>query len=282
MVAGLVRKEVSFNGFVMNAGNFVVDSVTHSMPQRQITSFQRLIKPGSIASKRNFSDNTVEINGRIVSKNRLGGANINLQGLELLLDRFKKNIIPENPAILLPGFQDERFYVNAELTDKLEINWNENDWAEIFWLARFYCPDPMLYSATASQLLDTSALGLVTSGEYSKTVVITPGGTTAAWPRYRVDVPVLGPYGITALWLVNTSLTDSPTLKIVKTLAASDLVIIDAAEMSVTINGVEVDYSGSFPAIDPRPGATNTLELHVLATSTPTLNCQFNWRSRYF
>jgi len=89
------------------------------------------------------------------------------------------------------------------------------------------------------------------------------------------------PYGMTKLWVINNSLSSALKLAVIKTFAAADVIVIDSSLFEATINAVAAaNTEGAYPSLDPRT-ANNALELHVLATSPPTLSVTTDFTARF-
>jgi hypothetical protein len=89
------------------------------------------------------------------------------------------------------------------------------------------------------------------------------------------------PYAMTKLWVINTSLSPALKLAVIKTFAAADVIVIDSSLFEATINAVAAaNTEGAYPSLDPRT-TNNALELHVLATSPPTLSVTTAFTARY-
>lgn len=141
------------------------------------------------------------------------------------------------------------------------------------------------FAEAASASTDTQAalvLSLVSGSEYKAAVNITEGGNAPTPPTFTITVPVTGPYGITQLWMLNTSLSPNRYIRLVQTLAALDVIVFNADTYAITVNGATAAVTeGAFFDLDPAAAATNALEVHALASSAPTLSVVTTWRSRY-
>lgn len=176
------------------------------------------------------------------------------------------------------GYQDERYWLarfmnGARVTKVTGVYYN----ASIDYVA----PSAFAYAASASSLTNNSALSNVSGSHYKKTLTPTVGGSIYSWPIITITIPGGGPYGLSSIWVVNASASPNQQITITRTFAASDVIVIDCAGQSVTVNGVEVDFSGQFLSLDPRIDTTNSIEIHGTASSTPTLNVSLDWTKRF-
>jgi len=156
----------------------------------------------------------------------------------------------------------------------------------LLWIAYeaiFTVATPFALAAAASQNVQSNkALTLVSGNEYKYGWTIAAGGTVFADAKFTIDIPVGGPYGMTKLWIVNTSLIPPLKLMVTETFAASDQIVIDGETYEVKINGTPAgNTEGAFPVLDPRILLGNELEIHAIATSQPTLSVTTDWRKRY-
>lgn len=176
------------------------------------------------------------------------------------------------------GFQDERYWL-AEFVGTPVVNKITGLYYTV--ALDYVATSAHAYAAAASSEIDTSALANVSGNHYSKTVPVDIEGSIKAWPVITIAVPSGGPYGMTSIWVTNGDSPTLTTLQVVRAWAADEVLVIDSVAQSVTVDGVEVDYSGQFPALDPADNATNDIEIHCMATSTPTLEVEIAWRERY-
>lgn len=190
---------------------------------------------------------------------------------ELILDLLK------GEQNLKLGYEDLRYWT-ARVSGEIK---QSGPTLPHVWLyqATFELANPFAnaYSANAD-VVNNSALTLVSGTEYSKTFSVPVGGTAFNRPVFTVVVPAGGPYGLTSIWVENLS-TGMQT-NVSRTWAALDSLVIDTNAFTVKVNGTSVDMTGSFPVLDPTKG-DNTIVIHGVASSAPTLNVTIASRSRY-
>lgn len=179
------------------------------------------------------------------------------------------------------GYDDARYWeatlLNIQPTRLATINP-----LVISYIAQFICLSPFAFNASEDSEVSSDALTLVSGSEYSKQIPVDVNGTIYVNPTITIGpFPVAGPYGTTAVWITNTSNDPDHYLRINHTFIDGDTIIINSQSKSVKLNGVETNYSGRFPTLDPRPTNTNILELHSLSSSTPTIPVTVTWRPRY-
>lgn len=271
------RNDIAFGSFVLNQRPFIVDAInTYSAPNLAVARLPRLTRPGAIISQSRYEEKLVEVSGRIVA----AGA-----GRETMVRRsdLLKRELQSGRRDLSVGYTDGRVYLNAQIAGTVELEWNELDQNEILWTAPFLCPDPLLADPEVTVTSDVSELTLVTGSEYAKSMTFDlTRGTAFSYPRFVVTMPSLTAFGITRVWIINTSVEGSPRIDVPFTFAPLNVLEIDGDDLTVKINDIEAEWEGQFVPIDRRAGATNVVELHVLATSTPTVAFQADWRARWF
>lgn len=263
--------EISFGGLNLNDG----------------TSYRTrgpLIIPGSGPELMNKSLANRE--GDIVVDMRYPSKRIPLSGsihggspatLENNLDALVKTL-NNGRQIFKPGWQDERYYL-AELNSGLKIARAPLN-RFFMYEAELLLADPFAYAPSVSTVGPDGAASTNLAGtHYSKTLTATPGGNMSTPLIFTLEVLTLA--GTQAIWLLCPDIPGTPTLVITRTWSVLDILVVNTAEQSVQVNGVEVDYTGAFPMLDPRASATNSIEIHSISTSTPTFNAGFNWTKRY-
>lgn len=177
------------------------------------------------------------------------------------------------------GYQDERYW-SCRLEDMKTTKINRIRY-ELDVLFKTF--GAFGYAKTASAFSDAAALSTVSGNLREKLMQPAVGGTIYARPVITITFPAAGgsPFGTTELWVSNESLSPSPTIHVAASFAASDVLVIDCAAMTVKLNGVEVDFSGQFITLDPRVGAANDILLQTTSTSLPTLTFALAWRNRF-
>lgn len=177
------------------------------------------------------------------------------------------------------GYQDERYWL-ARLAGEPMITKKTNGVHMVE--AKFRTVKSFAFANAASTATTgAAALAAVAGSEYKATLTPAPGGNIYNRPVFTITVPHAAAYGITSLWIVNVTAGAAQTIYVDRAYVVDDVLIVDCENLTTRVNGVAVDPGGSFPFLDPREGATNTVELHVLATSLPTLTFKADWTPRF-
>lgn len=199
---------------------------------------------------------------------------------ELARDTLLRDLYRGQQQLKL-GLADERYWL-ARLAGAPVIE-KRNDGLHMIE-ARFR-PESAFAYATAPGVLTVgpSALTSLGGGEYVLELAPTVGGNIYARPLITITFPAAGgsPFGVTSLWVKNNSFSPAPALYVDRTYAASNILTIDCSTFAVEVNGSPVDFAGQFITLDPREGTTNDIEVHVLASSTPTLTAKLDWTPRW-
>jgi len=112
------------------------------------------------------------------------------------------------------------------------------------------------------------------------TLTPTVGGTAPSRPVYTLTLPATD-YTIQQVYVVNATVAPTKRLTITRAFLPGDVISIDCDSYEVTVNGAAVDFSGTFPLLDPRAGSTNAINFYALAADTPTLTPAIAWTPRY-
>lgn len=222
---------------------------------------------GSIKTQRRYPERTLRLSGRVLGASKTAKED-NLDALVKTLSYGEQ--------ILKTGWEDERYYL-AELSTLAPLRMHGT--LDLPFEAEFLLSKPFAYATSTSTVPDGSASSLIGPTHYLKTLTVTPGGTMYTPGDILLEVLTLG--GTQAIWFVCPDVPGTPTLVITRTWSVLDLLEVDSINQSCKVNGVEVDYTGAFPYLDPRSAPTNDLEVHSISTSTPTFNTRINWTKRY-
>lgn len=254
--------DVAFKGYQLNRPPFVVDNLrTYSAPPSLVSRLRRVTRPGSLVSRQQFDEKVVEITGRIVAAGR------NRETLIMHTDIMKRSL-ENGRGNLLVGYPDARYYQQAQIVDEIKINWLEESSQVVNWTAQFLCSDPLLLSAIDVTQLDTQLMASVGGTEFVKTLTLEPGGSAFTYPVLEITVQTSS-FLPTKIWVINVTVTPNQALFVTYPFAFGDVLTIDGPEMSVRVNGIEVDYSGQFPVLDRRAGRTNDIEIHCFSVEAP-------------
>lgn len=268
--------DVAFGSYLLNLEPFHLDDIdTYNAPEMVWATLPRLVRPGVGVSGLQISPKLVTLQGRIVAARRSRDTMVKHTDL---MKRALENVV----ADLKVGYTDNRVYLNARLNGTLTLAWPSGVEPVITWSAPFLCPDPLPALPQVS-LVDNTQLGTVAGNHRRKIMLPAPGGNAFTYPVITITVPnVVGAYGTTSIWVINSTVTPNEQITVNATFAANDVLVIDCSTMAVTLNGVAHDYFGRFLRLDRQAGATNSLEIHSTSTSLPTLNITVTWRPRFY
>lgn len=133
--------------------------------------------------------------------------------------------------------------------------------------------------ASVGGLVEFTAL---VSGDFRKSLAVTPGGNIYARPVITITVPTMGVNRtIASIAVVNATANPLHWLTVERTFADGEVLVINSAAQTVQVDGVDVDFHGAFPLLDPRAGTTNELQVLVDSTLAPSLDVEVDWRARW-
>lgn len=255
----------------LNTGiNFIVDSINSlDAPNLELAAYPLGTTDGSSGGFTRYAAKQLTVNGRLIARS--------IVGKQQLVDWLGRDLA-KGLQKLYVGAPDDRYYY-ARLQGSLTFQASMEFPQETGYAAPLLALDPFAYANVASSSVNNAQSTTVSGDQRHKVLTLTPGGSIYSWPLVTITVPAGGPYGTTSIWVTN--ITTGQTITIARTWAANDILLIDCAAKTVTVNGVRVDYAGTFPYLDPRQGATNAFEINSTSTSQPTLNTTVAWTSRF-
>lgn len=260
--------DYAFGSLALNDNvNYLVEQAPPQSPPLELQRLPFASREGSAISYVRIAENQARLRGLVK-----GTTFSNTEGF---LDALIKQLYNGEQALKL-GYQDERYW-NARLQT---ISHTKQNGLLYAYDAQFIVADSMGFAASPSTLSDAAQLVTVSGNLRRKTLTPTPGGSGPCRPTYTITFPGAA-YGTTILTVRNVSVSIPQALTITRTFGATDIVVINCDTFVVTVNGAVVDFGGQFPLLDPRAGATNSIQIDSTSTSLSTLTVQIDWRSRW-
>lgn len=261
--------DFAFGATVLSTSPYSVVDLDIAGPPAQLLTLPLAVREGSLVSHQRHGARVITLTGKVAAASK--------SALETAYDSLLKALNSGEQNLKI-GREDERYF-RARLTEEV---WVEGRWLRLLtYRARFLAADPFAYAAAELDETDNTALSSDGGGSYHKDIEVAPAGSIYSRPRFQIVVPAATAYGITSITIRNVTIPQAVALVVTRNFVASDTLIVDSSDFSVTVNGDQVDYSGAFPLFDPRDGATNDIRVTALASATPTLNCTFEWTPRF-
>lgn len=226
--------DIEFDGYsLQNSSIISQDIVIYSSPSRELLPYKVPRNDGGRLNGNYYRDRRIRIKGIIQAASRTL--------LEQAMDTFKRRMhTPEGNLDLKQGGEIRR--IPATLQNSGEMFAERKGYHITYtpFQLEFLALDPffhdMDYTAETSENVTSLNFG----------VTVENLGTIYARPV--VTIIFEAATSVTAIAFNNAS--NDGAMSITRSFVAGDILVIDAEESTVTVNGVQVDYDGIFPRLD--------------------------------
>lgn len=254
---------ITFDGFVLTGSGpderiSVVEHDAFGFADRavQVEDLPRV--HGSVELDSLWRSRAISMSG-VIDAPSSAELNDTLEALKSALALPKRRLVIDTLA------NKRRFYTAT--CKSLRITQSPENIVFLRWEAQFICSDPFAYDAVETQQPDVTVAN-------NNTLVLDNDGTIEAEPY--ITIKTTSATAITPSVVNNTS-GDRIIPK--TTIVRGDVLVINTHQKSITKNGIEVDYHGSFPTLAV---GTNTMKFELTSTAlTPTIVFSARWRNRY-
>lgn len=206
-----------------------------------------------------WSSRSIRMRGFVAGDDRADLANVRSSLVKALAPRQQRLIVDTL------GHTGRFYYATCEALDIPERA--DEHIRHLDWDAHFICADPFAYNLTESNLptfnaSNDSEIALTNNGDVTTNPVL----SLTTQHAYPVRFSILNE-------------TTGERIAPKTTILNGDRFIIDTDRRSLTKNGVEIDYAGSFPTL---ASGGNVLVFNLYTTSgVPTLSVDLRWRERF-
>lgn len=254
----LTDAQVFFDGNDISAvaSASLIDHNFNNLPNREIKSFKLARTNKSVTTSAEYRDKEVSILLHLRGCER--------SDAELVLSNLKALLRGASRSLVVSQFGSDIQYDGATLNEA-DFRWLSN---KILLTLVFHVADPIGYSQDETVMLDTS----VTSA--SSSLGVSNIGSFDALPIITLAYSVLT--GGTSQDVTIKNEETGQGITISRTWTAGDSVEINSVTNSVTINGANVDYSGTFPRFAPGTGAFGYRD--TFTTRTVAIDVIYNAR----
>lgn len=259
---------VSFGGFVlMGRYDRKIGVTRHNafgFPDRrmQVEDLPRI--DGAVEMQALWGKKTIDIEGFISGDSR--------SELNELRGALVRALSPRRQRLIIDTLSHKgRFYYAT--CERLDIPEEaEENLIHLRWHATFTCADPFAYD-----IAEVSLPTFNVSNEASA-IALTNEGDIHTGPYFNITTASGYPINVT---LANTTTGELIAPKV--TIINGDRLVFDSERRSLTKNGIEVDYAGTFPHLTM---GGNLFEISLSAptapaTFVPTVSVDVRWRHRY-
>lgn len=221
-----MAKQILFDNASITSGSYRVSQIyDENSDSVQINMFDLARQRGSYLLNKEYKPKRISVEGTILGSNN-SDLESNIDDLKELLSRQGKNLD-------ITYSSGTRRFVATCTSFKVDRNYFHLTYAP--YKAEFIIPAGVGY--------DTSETESTTNGitDLARISDISILGTVI--PKMRITITVTAATAITGFEL----LANGDKMEITNNLTAGDIVIIDERFLKVTLNGVEIVYTGIFP-----------------------------------
>lgn len=218
--------QITYDGTSLVSSPFTVRRLTHENADSRVLNLQELARQrGGVLLNAEYKPKIIRIEGTIT-----GTSNTDLEGN---IDEFKELIARQGKNLDISYENGTRRFIATNRAIRIERDYYHLNYAP--YEIEMLIPMGIGYDITTT----TASYAGVTDLTYTDSVTI--GGTVD--PKVIITVSVTAASGVTAMFF----LANGFKITLTQAIAATDVIIFNGETMKVTVNGVEVDYTGMFP-----------------------------------
>jgi phage-related protein len=225
-----MSQQITYNSISLQDSNVVTKNLSHEDVDNRKANFQRLGRSGAKLVDDKFDIKIIKLEGVIKDTTKAL--------LDARIDSLKKSIIgvtEKNLDILYST--GTRRYVSTCTNFIIKREFYNINYVE--FEMEFTVGYPFGKNIDTTTLHDSA----MTTGTIDSFYLY-----GSARPLPKIKLTVNSATSLTGMEIQN--LTSGDTITIAHTLHASDIIIIDCDLLKVTVNGVEIDYTGIFPEFE--------------------------------
>lgn len=222
---------ITFNSFDLQDGNYHTKKITHrKFPERIILTEPKTRRDGFSIVDKYFEKKIIILEGTIT-----GGSEA---GLRTLIDNMKKEIRGTDKNLDIDyGGSTIRYEATVQ---KLEVPEDYYHLTFIPFTIEFLC-HPLGKATSTTNHSDND----ITSSPHNSSLTITGSESPLPVITLTVDAET----SMTVIKFKNT--TTNSEITITRAFAATEVLEIDCENLTVKVDGTEVDFTGVFPEFDP-------------------------------
>ena len=257
--------KIMFGGFVLMDGSSINGSVgvtkhdAFGFPDRRVQIEELPRVEGAVELQNLWGKRTITMSGYVEGATR--------GELEDNLSALRRALAPKQQQLIIDTLSNEaRHYLatceSLSITEEAGVNIRH-----LTWDAQFVCADPFAYASSLTVMpeftvYDGSTLSVVNNGDLTTT------------PTFKIRTTHPQPITLT---IVNNTTGERITPSV--TILSGDRMSVDTTRLSVTKNGVEVQYIGGFPRLNV---GENTFAIYLTASGvSPSILLEVSYQERY-
>lgn len=239
------------------AGLTITGVNSYNAPNRDLKIYSIVNSDMSVVSGDYYPSRTIEISGHINRPSK--------DLLETSLDTLRSQLDVREKVLSVKQSNTTREYT-ATMQNLIVRNLT-GGFCE-FGIT-FFCSDPMGYNTVYTTLLDVSNL-TITDQSYA----FTTEGTGEQLPVITITIDAITGGTASMIW---KNLTRNETTTMDRTWAVGEILVMDAENGTIQVDGTDIDFSGPIPRLD---GGDNTV-LYDDEFTTRTVDIVIDYRKRY-
>lgn len=227
----MAADSISFNSIDLNdKTTFITSSVDDSSPPTiALSAFNLARAPGGVVTDRQYGLKPIIVTGKIVGNG--------LTAFENNLDTFNGVMAVQNKNLDLGYAGGTRRYICTPQSVSVSRPVRAASWAnfEVKFVATEYGKD------TSTTSLHT---GTITASPYVASSLTIGGNAPLQMPKISLTMTTITPGTTNTLTFKNTE--NNAMITIQRTWVQGDVLVIDPANFSITVNGTLIDWTGPF------------------------------------
>lgn len=222
---------ISFDGNSLQTANIITNTISHAgLPTKQAQYYALSHANASALPFVDYPTKPITITGTLVSDN--------IVDMDALIDTFNGYFINQDANLDIDYNSGTRRYIGTALT--MQINRPGNlAWAN--FTVTFSTSQAFGQATTTDTIVNTSGI-TTSSANYTHTFL---GNAPFLAPVVTVTLASVTDASGGNIVIGNNATGQQIT--VTRTWAATDILIIDSSQKTVTVNGSPVDFSGAFP-----------------------------------
>jgi phage-related protein len=263
---GEVEPSISFGGFMLMGRDdqkiLVTEHDAFGFPERRVDTDDIPRLDGSVELQSLWGKREINMSGVISGDSR--------DDLAEIRDSLARALSPRQQRLVIESLTNNGRYYYATCS-KFEITEDKDSIRHLEWDATFTCADPFAYDIEETIRPTFRAVN-------DSTIAWQNDGAVSTHPYLKITTSSAYPLTIT---IHNT--TTGELLTPTGTIINGDRLIIDSSKVSLTKNGVEIDYTGLFPelAIGGNIITFRVLALTAPASFVPQISVDARWRNKH-
>lgn len=256
---------IQFNGFELMGGAgghiAVIEHNSFDFPNRRLDIKDQPRRHGAVKISDYWGSKEIQLRG-VVSGSTRGE-------LAQHVDLLKRTFAMSSGLLTIDTLTNQRRYYHATCEKFEAPESGEENFRHLEWEATFVCADPFAYARDATRITNS----LVTNGTI---IALNNDGDIDAELQLTVFTDHSYPVFMT---IIND--TTGEMLRPTSSIIAGDRMILDSGAFSITKNGIETTYTGSFIHLAPGENELRILLTSAYTTVTPSVNIVAVFQSRY-